>query len=72
MIADNVPLNCMLDCKFLAFYKSILSSENSLIEFIANNAIYEQSSIIGRNIKYLSHKDDMVNDDFTIKSKSKI
>ena len=72
LIADNTPLDCMLDGKFLAFYKSILSSENKVVEFIAKNAIHEQSSIIGSNIRYLRHKYDMVNDDITIWSKSKI
>ena len=52
LIADSMPFDIMIDCKFLAFYKSILSSETCLNKPIANNAMDEQSSIIGHHNDY--------------------
>ena len=31
LIANNMPLKCILDCKFISFYKAISASENKMV-----------------------------------------
>ena len=59
LIVDNKPLECMLDCRYLAFYKSIATSENSIIKFTAQYRLYTHTSTMGRNMTYLMNKYDI-------------
>ena len=62
LIANNMPLDCILDCKYLAFYKSIEKSENKIIKYTAKNKVYDHTSTLGKNISHLLHKYDIVVD----------
>ena len=72
LIANNMPLDCILDCKYIAFYKSIEKSENKIIKYTAKNKVYDHSSTLGKNINHLLNKYDIVADDIISLSKHKV
>ena len=72
LIANNMPLDCILDCKYIAFYKSIGKSENKIIKYTAKNKVYDHSSTLGKNINHLLNKYDIVADDIISLSKHKV
>jgi hypothetical protein len=39
LIADNRSIETRLDCKYIAFYKSIATSKNSIVNYVANNRL---------------------------------
>ena len=63
LIAENKPLDCILDCRYMAFYKTISESDNSIVKYIANSRLYEYTSTMGRNMLYLTSKYDISIDD---------
>ena len=71
-IADNMPLECILDCKYIAFYKSIVKSENKIVSYTAKHRMHDHTSILGRNITHLMDKYDTVADDVLSLSKYKV
>ena len=66
LIADNLPLECMLESKFISFYKTFVNSDNSVGRFNANNCSTRTiTSRLGRNIdhilsKYSLNKDEII------------
>ena len=63
LIAEQMPLECSLDLKYIAFYKSIATSENGIIKYIADNMINSHSSTLGKNMRHLTYKYDIdIND----------
>ena len=56
LIADNMSIETRLDCKYIAFYKSIATSKNSIVNYIARNRLYEHSSTMSKNMTHLMHK----------------
>ena len=72
LIANNMPLDCILDCKYIAFYKSIEKSENKIIEYTAKNKVYDHTSTLGKNITHLVHKYDLAVDDIVSLYKHKV
>ena len=50
LIADNMPLEYILDSRYFAFYKSIVNSKNKIISHTASSKIFDYSSPLGRNI----------------------
>ena len=72
LISDNIPLEVKLDCKFIGFYKSIASSENSLVRYAAKCKMYDHSSTLGRNMTHLIHKYELRVDDILALSKNTI
>ena len=72
LISDNIPLEVKLDCKFIGFYKSIASSENSLVRYAAKCKMYDYSSTFGRNMTHLIHKYELQVDDMLALSKNMI
>ena len=47
----------------MSFYKSIATSENSIVSFTARYKLYDSNSTLGRNMTHLMHKYDLeVND----------
>ena len=69
LIAENKPLDCILDCRYMAFYKTISKSDNSIVKHIAQSRLFENTSTMGKNMLYLTRKYDISIDD--IKSLSK-
>ena len=69
LIADNMPLEYILDCRYIAFYKSIISSNNKIISFTANYKTFECTSTMGKNITHLMHKYNLVIDEMKSLSK---
>ena len=72
LIVDNKPLECMLDCRYLAFYKSIATSDNSIIRFTAQYRLYAHTSTMGRNMSHLMNKYDISIDNVISYTKAKI
>ena len=56
LIADNMPLEYILDCRYVSYYQSIVNSENKIVSYTARNKIFDCSSTLGRNITHLIHK----------------
>merc|ERR1712212_606500 len=72
LIADNMPLECILHCKYIAFYKSIVKSENQIVSYTAKHRLYDHTSTLDRNITHLVHKYDTVVDDILSLSKDSV
>ena len=72
LIADNMPMELILDCKYIGFYKSIAISDNELLRYTSECKLYDHSSTLGRNMTHLIHKYDLQVDDMLFLSKNKI
>ena len=72
LIADNIPLEVKLDCKYIGFFKSVSTSDNELLKYVAKCKLFDHSSTLGRNMTHLIHKYDLQIDDFHSLSRSKI
>ena len=72
LIADNMPLEYILDSRYFAFYKSIVNSKNKIISHTASIKIFDCSSTLGRNITHLMHKYELLIEDMLSLSKPKI
>ena len=72
LIADNMPLDFKLDCKYIAFFKSIATSDNDIVKYIAKCKLYDHSSTLGKNMTHLIHKYELQIDDFHSLSRNKI
>ena len=72
LIADNIPLEVKLDCKYIAFFKSVSTSDNGLVRYTAKCKLYDHSSTLGRNMTHMMHKYDLQLEDFHSLSKNKI
>ena len=69
LIADNFSIETRLDCKYIAFYKSIATSKNSTVNYVARSRLYNCSSTMGSNMNHLMHKYDISVDDILVTSK---
>ena len=72
LIADNMPMELILDCKYIGFYKSIANSDNELLRYTSKCKLYDHSSTLGRNMTHLIHKYELQVDDMLFLSKNKI
>ena len=70
LIAENVPIEIFLDCKFLAFYKSAATSNNSIVKYIATSRLFSYESTMGRNMIHLLHKYNLQVEDVLSLSKN--
>ena len=71
LIADNFSIETRLDCKYIAFYKSIATSKNSTVNYVARSRLYNCSSTMGNNMNHLMHKYDISVDDILVTPKKK-
>ena len=67
-----MPLECTLDLKYITFFKSIATSENKIINYIANSMIHSHASTLSKNIRYLTYKYDVNIDDILSSSRESI
>ena len=72
LIADSMPLECSLELKFISFYKSIATSENEIISYMAKSMLQSYNSTMRKNIRHLTYKYDISIDDILNSSKGKI
>ena len=72
LIADNMPLEYILDCRYISFFQSIVNSKNKIISYIARNKIFDCTSTLGKNITHLMHKYNLIIDDIKSLSKKRI
>ena len=72
LIADNMPLGCTLDLKFISFFKSIATSENSIVKYIAKCMLNYHTSTLCRNMLHIRYKYNINLDDILTASKGKI
>ena len=71
-ISYNPPLECMLYCIFISFYKSVINSDNDEVRYIANNcSTYDISSRLGRNVNHILSKYGITRDEVMTMSKHK-
>ena len=56
LIANNVSMETRLDCKYLAFYKAIATSRNSIVNYVARSKLHDHSSTMGKNMNHLMYK----------------
>ena len=56
LIAENIPIEIFLDCKFLGFYKSAATSNNNIVKYLAKSRLFNHESTMGRNMTHLLHK----------------
>ena len=72
LVADNLPLDCMLDLKFLSFFRTIIASENSSVKYVAHSMLMSHTSTMCKNVKHLRYKYDLSMDDIMNMSKFKL
>ena len=72
LIVDNMPIDCMLDLKFLSFFRAIMSSENKTVKYVAHSMLNSHTSTMCMNVKYLSYKYEISMDDIKNLSKFKL
>lgn len=56
LITSNLPLDCILDLKYIAFFKTLMTTKNSIVKFTANIRLLDQTSTLSKNVKHLTHK----------------
>ena len=72
LIADNKPLDCILDIKFLSFYKTTMSSDNLVVRHVAHRMSKSLTSTLCKNVNYLKYKYDICEDNIMTFSKDKL
>ena len=72
LIADNMSLETRLDCKYLSFYKSIATSDNRLINYVAKSRLHASTSTMGKNVTHLLQKYNLQIENVLTYSKDKI
>ena len=72
LIANNMPIECILDCKYISFYKSISSSENKMVNYMVKARLYKSTSTFGRNMGHLLRTYGLTIEDIMIMTKNKI
>ena len=72
LIADNISIESRLDCKYLGFYKSIATSDNKLVNYVARSRLNVYSSTMGKNMAHLLNKYSLQVDDVLTFSKKKM
>ena len=72
LIADNMSIETRLDCKYIAFYKSIATSKNSIVNYVARNKLHDSSSTMGSNMNHLMHKYNISVDEILETSKKRM
>ena len=72
LIANNMPLDCIIDCRYIFFYNSISTSSNNIVRFIAKYRLFDCKSTFGNNMTHLMHKYDLRLDDTVALSKQSI
>ena len=70
LISNSMPLNCLLESKFLTFFKSLTTSENSIVRYMAISRLSDHSSTFGSNVKNLLYKCGLSADNILSSSKS--
>ena len=72
LIAQNIPIEIFLECKFLSFYKSAATSDNRIVKYMAKNRLFKGESTMGRNMTHLMHKYNLQLDDVITHSKERM
>ena len=72
LFSENILLECSLELKSIAFYKSITTSENKILCYMAKNMLQSLNSTMRKNIRHLSYKYDMSIDWMITASKGKL
>ena len=72
LIANNVSMETRLDCKYLAFYKAIATSRNSIVNYVARSKLHDHSSTMGKNMNHLMYKYNISVEDILQTSKKQM
>ena len=72
LIADNMPLESILDCKYISFYKSIATSANKIVSYTAKSKLFDHTSTLGKNMTHIMHKYELDIDNIVSFSKCKV
>ena len=58
LISGMQPIEVAIQARTLKFIKTLNESENEIVRYIVKYAVTAPGSVLGRNIRYLSHKMD--------------
>ena len=72
LIAENMPLETILDCKYIAFYKSIATSKNKAVSYTAKTQLFDHTSTLGKHMTHLMHKYEFEIEDLISISRNKV
>lgn len=56
ILSGSLPIECMLEKRFLNFYNKCKNHSNNLIRYIAQRASFTFYSVMGGNVRYLNYK----------------
>ena len=57
LIAENRPLDCVLEYRYIGFYKTILEPKNNIVKYIAHTRLYDYTFTMGRIMLHMSKYD---------------
>ena len=57
LIAENRPLDCVLEYRYIGFYKTILEPKNNIVKHIAHTRLYDYTFTMGRIMLHMSKYD---------------
>ena len=66
------PIECMLACRYIAFFRTLITSCNVIVRYTAIYRLNEFTSTMSRNMTHLKYKYDLQIEDFISFTKSKI
>ena len=72
LIAENRPLDCMLECRYIGLYKTISESKINIVKYIVHTRLYYYTSTMSRNMLHIMSKCDLSIDDIGSLSKTNI
>ena len=72
LIADNLPLEYSLDLKFISFFKTIATSDNSIVKYASKVMLKSHTSTLCRNMLHIRYKYDLSIDDILTSAKGKL
>ena len=72
LIAENKPVECMLDCRYIAFFRSLIMSYKNIVRYTAIYRLNEFPCTVSRNMTHLKHKYDLQMEDFISFTKTRL
>ena len=56
LVAECTPLDIALDIRFITFYRNVISSNNTVVNYIAKASSVSCSLVMGKNVRYVMSK----------------
>ena len=71
LISNTLPIEISMLHRVFNFYTKAVKSSNKIVSYIARNCKYVQSSVMGKNVKYILHKCNLLLGDLMVLSETK-